>query len=219
MTIPNSATSPCPLGMSALPIPIFRQPSDEFLYGSKENESDDEDDYENESEDEDEDDMVQNENQVQVPLPVPVPAPDAGPGAKMKMTVTFAPGVDEQRNRSILKQDNILCSIADRFKYIKQLGSGASCRVLLCAERATNKLFALKELPKKNKLSAMQFDREVRLLLLLRSKCDHTEHIMKYIDCYMDKHCYYIVLEYCSGPTLFQRVISINILMKELHHH
>ena len=140
--------------------------------------------------------------------PEEITEPLQQPQFNKKMIVTDSENHDH-KNRSILKQDNIVNSIADKFKYIKQLGKGASCRVLLCSERSTKKLFALKELPKKNKLSAMQFDREVRLLLLLTSKCDNTQHIMKYIDCYMDKHCYYIVLEYCSGPTLLERVISI----------
>ena len=112
---------------------------------------------------------------------------------------------NNNNNKSILNINNIIDNIADKFKYIKQLGKGASCRVLLCSDKSnSSKLFALKELPKKNKLSAMQFDREVRLLSLL--SCTN---IMKYIDCYMDKKCYYIVLEYCSGPTLLERVISI----------
>merc|ERR1712113_819222 len=50
------------------------------------------------------------------------------------------------KKKSMLTADNIIDDISDRFIYIKQLGKGASCRVLLCKEKSSKKLYALKEL-------------------------------------------------------------------------
>merc|ERR1712176_246564 len=75
------------------------------------------------------------------------------------------------------------------------------------------KLYALKELPKNKKMSAMQFDRECRLLSLLSK--NKSEHIMAFVDCFMDSKCYYIMMEYCSGPTLLQYAMSMNGMIDE----
>ena len=112
------------------------------------------------------------------------------------------------KRESMLQPENIIDCISNRFKYIKKLGKGASCNVLLCKERKSNKLYALKELPKNKKLCAMQFDRECRLLSLFKNR--KSDHIMQFIDCFMDSKCYYIMMEYCSGPTLLQHTISMN---------
>ena len=90
--------------------------------------------------------------------------------------------------------DNIVSNINTIFRYISQLGKGASCRVLKAIHLKNNKLYAVKELTKSDEINKTLFEKEVHLLRKLLHP-----NIVRYYDCYMDNNNYYIATEYCSG--------------------
>ena len=100
-----------------------------------------------------------------------------------------------------IEQQNILEDIADKYKYIKQLGFGASCRVLLVQDTKSNTKYALKELIVDDEYNPMCFKKEIKLLSML----DHP-NILKYHESYIDPHNFYIATQYCHGGDLFQRL-------------
>ena len=99
------------------------------------------------------------------------------------------------------KEENLLDDITSNFTYMKQLGFGASCRVLLVEEHKTNTKYALKELIVNDEYNPMLFKKEIKLL----STLDHP-NILKYHESYIDPHNFYIATHYCYGGDLFQRL-------------
>ena len=104
---------------------------------------------------------------------------------------------------SIIPPRNQCSSIATIFKYKKQLGKGATGRVLLVEHKEQHRLFALKEMRRSNKKNHTLFHSEVSILRNLKH-----ENIVELYDVYMDAYNYYICLEYCSGGTMLERIIS-----------
>ena len=108
----------------------------------------------------------------------------------------------------LIPPQNIVSNIETIFEYGKQLGHGASCRVLKAKHLKNGKFYAVKELKKSfkrqgiNESNTESFKKEVELL----RKLIHP-NILHYYDCYMDDYCYYIATEYCSGMPLKQRNI------------
>eukprot|EP01083_Nonionella_stella_P065842 172868_1 len=99
-----------------------------------------------------------------------------------------------------IKKQNMITDISLKFTYGKQLGDGASCRVLLVHENATQTKYALKEMIIDNKHNPTLFMKEIRIL----TELDHP-HILKYHQCYMDPHNFYIATQYCYGGDLYKR--------------
>ena len=87
------------------------------------------------------------------------------------------------------------------FQYMKQLGQGASCRVLKARHLENGKLYAVKELTKKHSINAELFRKEVQLLRKLM-----LPNILKYYNCYMDNNCYYIATAFCCGMLMYHNL-------------
>ena len=113
-------------------------------------------------------------------------------------------------NLLFVPSQNIVPNINTFFKYIKQLGSGASCRVLKARNIQNNQLYAVKELVGKIGVNTRLFSEEVKLLKKL-----HHPHIVHYYDCFVDDECYYIATKYCSGGTMLDKIIK----MKNFSEH
>ena len=107
---------------------------------------------------------------------------------------TSPPPPKQKFDLSFIPKENVIKNIGSVFEYKKQLGQGASCRVLKARHLENHKYYAVKELTKKNPTNAELFKKEVQLLRKL-----NFPHILKYYNCYMDDNCYYIATEYCSG--------------------
>ena len=81
--------------------------------------------------------------------------------------------------------------------YIKQLGRGSSCRVILAEHKQSKVLFALKQLRKDDYANMARFENEVKIL----SQLQHN-NIVKFVDAYVDTFNFYIATQYCHSPFL-----------------
>ena len=104
-----------------------------------------------------------------------------------------------------VKNENYVRKISEIFTYHKQLGCGASCRVLLVSDnRDQHTLYALKEMHISDQLNRLLFATEYRILNILAGH----ENIISYHSAYIDKNCYYLSTTYCSGGTMLDRIIK-----------
>ncbi|MDR3547571.1 MAG: protein kinase [Candidatus Pacebacteria bacterium] len=96
-------------------------------------------------------------------------------------------------------------SVVSRYKEIKSLGKGAYGEVKMVAENTTNQMMAMKVIPKKNcsRESTSSLLNEIDVL----KKLDHP-NILKVYEFYQDEQNYYIIMEYCAGGELFDRIVS-----------
>ena len=100
---------------------------------------------------------------------------------------------------------NYVHKISQKFTYIKQLGCGASCRVLLVNEnKSPSNKYALKEMQISDQLNRLLFATEYKILQLL----DGHKNIISYHSSWIDKNCYYLSTAYCSGGTMLDRIIK-----------
>ena len=88
---------------------------------------------------------------------------------------------------SSLLECHVVSDISSAFQYIKQLGTGASCRVLKAQHMENKQLYAVKELHKSKPQNESVFVKEVQLL---RKLCH--PNILTFYDCYEDDKCYYV---------------------------
>ena len=103
-----------------------------------------------------------------------------------------------------VKPENYVHKISSVFTYHKQLGCGASCRVLLVNDNEDNtKLYALKEMQISDDLNRLLFATEYKILNILSGH----QNIISYHSSYIDKNCYYLSTAYCSGGTMLDRII------------
>ena len=83
------------------------------------------------------------------------------------------------------------------FEMKKELGKGATARVVLAYNKKTKQDVALKQLRKDDETNWETFSTESRIL----NKISHP-NMAKYYGCYIDKFNYYIATEYCKGGNL-----------------
>ena len=121
---------------------------------------------------------------------------------------------------TLVPKRNRFSNLENRMKFIKTLGKGATCRVVLAIERrngennnnnnndnkiitktqlnnSTNERFALKQLRKDIVANIKSFQREATLLTKLKH-----ENIVELVNCYIDKYSFYIATKYCYGGPL-----------------
>eukprot|EP00485_Elphidium_margaritaceum_P019926 CAMPEP_0202728722 /NCGR_PEP_ID=MMETSP1385-20130828/185768_1 /ASSEMBLY_ACC=CAM_ASM_000861 /TAXON_ID=933848 /ORGANISM="Elphidium margaritaceum" /LENGTH=539 /DNA_ID=CAMNT_0049394973 /DNA_START=1257 /DNA_END=2876 /DNA_ORIENTATION=- len=105
---------------------------------------------------------------------------------------------------SFVPQQNRITKISQLFTFKKQLGCGASCCVLLVeAKDKSETLHALKEMQKRDAVNRRLFAQEYKVLNILK---EHP-NIVSFHSCYIDKCCYYIATQYCSGGTMLDRIL------------
>ncbi|GAY68613.1 hypothetical protein CUMW_265480 [Citrus unshiu] len=89
----------------------------------------------------------------------------------------------------------------------KELGSGSSATIYLCTENSTGLQFACKSISKKKIIAAHERDdvrREVEIMRHLSGQ----PNIVQFKAAYEDDKCVHIVMEYCAGGELFDRIIA-----------
>ena len=91
----------------------------------------------------------------------------------------------------------------DKYTIIKEIGSGAFSRCLKVKNKITGVSFACKELSKKNVSDYKGLMAEVNLMI----KLDHP-NIIKLYEVYENESYIYLIMEYCRGGELFDRVIA-----------
>eukprot|EP00826_Nyctotherus_ovalis_P016295 TRINITY_DN1470_c0_g4_i3.p1 TRINITY_DN1470_c0_g4~~TRINITY_DN1470_c0_g4_i3.p1 ORF type:complete len:460 (+),score=131.30 TRINITY_DN1470_c0_g4_i3:102-1481(+) len=100
--------------------------------------------------------------------------------------------------RTILKELN---GMPNGFCFRKVIGHGQYGRILLWESREGDK-FAIKAVNKKN-IPYFQLMEEVKIL----SKVDHP-NIVKYFSSFQSEKYLYVVMEYCPGGNLFERILK-----------
>ena len=113
------------------------------------------------------------------------------------------------------------------FEIEKELGRGASCRVLKVKEKSSGNLYAMKEMRRDDKWNPMLFEQEVNIL----GKLSGHKNILHYEDCWMDNKNFYVLTSLCTGGELFGmsriyhivvRIFALCIIyidkIKELRH-
>ena len=91
----------------------------------------------------------------------------------------------------------------DKYVIVKEIGSGAFSRCLKVKNKITGVSFACKELSKKNLSDYKGLMAEVNLMI----KLDHP-NIIKLYEVYENESYIYLIMEYCRGGELFDRVIA-----------
>eukprot|EP01083_Nonionella_stella_P013251 37338_1 len=104
-------------------------------------------------------------------------------------------------------QDHDVKDVYHYFEIEKELGRGASCRVLKVKEKKTGNLYAMKEMRRDDKWNPMLFEQEVNIL----SKLAGHDNILHYEDCWIDSKNFYVLTTLCTGGELFDKI-------KELRH-
>jgi len=109
------------------------------------------------------------------------------------------------------------CSVTENEDYITQkyiygkiLGKGHSCKVLVCINKKTNLKYAVKIMPDRIPSNKNLFEREQKILSLLKHP-----NIMTLHESYNDSMNYYIISELCEGGELFDRIMDESNPMTE----
>ena len=80
---------------------------------------------------------------------------------------------EKENGLHIIPQENVVDDISEVFEYLKQLGNGASCRVLKARHKLSGDIFAVKEMSKSDESNRLSFTKEYQLLRkLLHPVCD-----------------------------------------------
>lgn len=107
-----------------------------------------------------------------------------------------------------LKDSNNHCgrgqkNIIENYKILKVLGKGNFGLVVLAKENISNKICAIKLIPKK-KLVSLKISKNLLINekeIMIKS---HNSYVVKLYHCFQDKLFFYFVLEYLSGGSLQQ---------------
>ena len=107
---------------------------------------------------------------------------------------------------SFVPVSNYMDDISELFRFTKQLGHGASSKVLLANlwndANCTN--YALKEMQQSDPKNRRLFANECRIL----HKLSGHQNIVSLHSAFVDKECYYISTEYCGGGTMLDKIIQ-----------
>ena len=154
---------------------------------------------------------IQPSKSLGIPLPSPTPIKYKGSFATPSLNSiqwlgTFDDGafLRSQSSRSavtFVPESHNVEDLQSLYEFIHEIGSGATCRVMLAMNILTKKYVALKQLRKDEELNFETFETEYKIL----SKLKH-ENIASFQDCYIDRYSYYIITDYCSGGELLDYV-------------
>ena len=123
-----------------------------------------------------------------------------------------------KKNKVVLLNNNIIISKKinsnpfDDYVIIKEIGSGTYSKVQLVQHKITLSIRAMKVIKKKtkkgnpNKTNEDDVYKEVDLLI----KMDHP-NIVKIFEFYNGEKEYYLVMEYCGGGELFDKIVKSNL--------
>jgi len=87
------------------------------------------------------------------------------------------------------------------FNEIKEMGQGASCRVLKVNKKGFEDQFAMKEMKRDDQWNPKLFQTEYDILNALNH-----DNIVQYREAWIDRDFFYIVNELCTGGELFERI-------------
>jgi serine/threonine protein kinase len=98
----------------------------------------------------------------------------------------------------------------NKYTFIKDLGSGGFGKVFLAKEKVSNRFVAIKQLLNKNKSEQEDIIHEIETI----SKFDNP-NIVTYYHHFLEDEVLYLVMEYCSGGSLRDKLASNSITTSE----
>lgn len=98
-------------------------------------------------------------------------------------------------------EDHRVEKIWDHFDLIKEMGQGASCRVLKVIGKGSSDQYAMKEMKRDDQWNPKLFQTEFDILSILDNP-----NIVQYREAWIDRNFFYIVNELCTGGELFERI-------------
>lgn len=110
--------------------------------------------------------------------------------------------VDERKAAKEIKQYKDDLWQSGDFEMQKELGSGASCRVLRVQVKATGKQAALKEMIRADEFNPQSYVKEIAML----DRIKNHPRVLKFEKAYIDPKNYYIQTGLLKGGELFDRI-------------
>ncbi|KVI02284.1 hypothetical protein Ccrd_019433 [Cynara cardunculus var. scolymus] len=98
-------------------------------------------------------------------------------------------------------------NIEDYYKIGRELGRGKFAVTSLCRDKSTGKKYACKSIPKRRLVTESEkqdLKREVMIMEHLRNQ----RNVVELKDAFEDKRCVHLVMEYCEGGELFEKMKS-----------
>lgn len=99
----------------------------------------------------------------------------------------------------------------NKYSYIKDLGSGGFGKVFLAKEKVSNRLVAIKQLLNTNKSEQEDIIHEIEIV----SKFDNP-NIVSYYHHFYEEDILYLVMEFCSGGTLRDKISNDQVTPAEV---
>ena len=114
-------------------------------------------------------------------------------------------------NNNVVVSKNINSNPFDDYVILKEIGSGTYSKVQLVQHKINLSIRAMKVIKKKKKRGTNQTNendvyKEVELLI----KMDHP-NIVKIFEFYNGEKDYYLIMEYCEGGELFDKIVKSNL--------
>jgi serine/threonine protein kinase len=105
-----------------------------------------------------------------------------------------------------IDEDILTSSISQRYDFIKLLGQGGVGKTYLCQDK-DKCFYAIQKLPKSN-----MGKENCEILCSHFSTLQKINHpyIVKFYELYEESQCVYVVMEYCNGINLFEKILSMN---------
>ncbi|KAF8018234.1 hypothetical protein BT93_H3201 [Corymbia citriodora subsp. variegata] len=97
--------------------------------------------------------------------------------------------------------------LEDHFFLGKKLGQGQFGTAYLCADKATQELYACKSIPKEKLLCREDYEEVCREIQIMHHLSEHPE-VVRIEGAYEDSTSVHIVMELCRGGELFDRIIK-----------
>ena len=98
-----------------------------------------------------------------------------------------------------------------RYEYIKDLGEGGFGKVFLAKEKVSNRLVAIKQLKNTDKLKQEDIIHEIEIV----SKFENPNIVAYYHHFWQDEQLF-LVMEYCSGGSLRDKMKGDNLVATEI---
>ena len=99
----------------------------------------------------------------------------------------------------------------NRYEYIKDLGEGGFGKVFLAKEKVSNRLVAIKQLKNTDKLKQEDIIHEIEIV----SKFENP-NIVSYYHHFSQDEQLFLVMEYCSGGSLREKMKGNNLVVTEI---
>ena len=116
----------------------------------------------------------------------------------LNLTTNKVVGIHKGKGYGILLKYPINNFGEEKYKIIKELGSGGFGKVYKVFNKFDNKYYAMKEISLKGKTEEIN---NIKIEANNLSKFD-CKNIVKFYDSFQDKDKYYILMEYCDGKNL-----------------